>query len=200
MTPWRGLRIEISVGKLIKREIKLAEREFVSNQIKKDLGNSNNIWKTIRLCIPKKSSSERTFSQDEKIAAENFNNSFVSVGNSTVDKINDLANDFGFECNRDRFKKLTALVLLDMSKAFDCVNHNLLMLKLQDMGGSQSCLQWFSSYLSNRHQVVRINSIVSDALPLANGVRREVFSALYCLASMLMTSQLHLNTVTHIAM
>ena len=53
--------------------------------------------------FPKKSSSERTFSQDEKIAAENFNNFFVSVGNSTVDKINDLANDFGFECNRDRF-------------------------------------------------------------------------------------------------
>ena len=67
-------------------------------------------------------------------------------------------------------KKLTALVLLDMSKAFDCVNHNLLMLKLQDMGGSLSCLQWFRSYLSNRQQVVRINRIVSDALPLANGV------------------------------
>ena len=67
-------------------------------------------------------------------------------------------------------KELTALVLLDMSKAFHCVNHNLLMLKLQDMGGSQSCLQWFRSYLSNRQQYVRINSIVSDALPLENGV------------------------------
>ena len=87
----------------VRREIKLAEWEFVSNQIKKDPGNSNNIWKTIRLCIPKKSSSEGIFSQDEKIVAENFNNFFVSVGNSTVDKINDFANDFGFECNRDRF-------------------------------------------------------------------------------------------------
>ena len=84
----------------VKREIKLAEREFVSNQIKKDPGN---IWKTICLCIPTKSSSKRTCSQDEKIAAENFNNFFVSVGNIMVDKINDLANDFGFECNRDRF-------------------------------------------------------------------------------------------------
>ena len=34
----------------VKREIKLAERELISNQIKKDPGNSNNIWKTIRLC------------------------------------------------------------------------------------------------------------------------------------------------------
>lgn len=57
-------------------------------------------------------------------------------------------------------KKVTALVLLDMSKAFDCVNHNILTSKLQDMGASQSCLQWFSSYLSNRQQVVRINSVV----------------------------------------
>ncbi|CAB3995112.1 Hypothetical predicted protein [Paramuricea clavata] len=47
-------------------------------------------------------------------------------------------------------RKVTALVLLDMCKAFDCVNHNLLISKLQDMGGSQSCLQWFSSHLFNR--------------------------------------------------
>ena len=52
--------------------------------------------KTIKVKgIPKKSSSKRTCSQDEKIAAENFNNFFV--------KMNDLANDFGFECNCDRF-------------------------------------------------------------------------------------------------
>ena len=87
----------------VKCEIKLAEWELISNQIKKNPGNSNNIWKTIRSCIPKKSSSERIFSQDEKIVAYNLNNFFVSVGNSTVDKMNDLANDFGFECNCDRF-------------------------------------------------------------------------------------------------
>ena len=102
MTPWRGLRHRNFRGE-VKREIKLAEREFVSNQIKKDPRNSNNIWKTICLCIPKKSSSKRIFSQVEKIVAEYFNNFFVSVSNSTVDKIIDLANDFGFECNRDRF-------------------------------------------------------------------------------------------------
>jgi hypothetical protein len=84
----------------VKREIKLAEREFVLNPIKKDPGNSNNIWKSIRLCIPKKSSSQRIFSQDEKTVAEELNNFFVSVGNSAVDKINDLANEFGFDCDR----------------------------------------------------------------------------------------------------
>jgi hypothetical protein len=69
----------------VKHEIKLAEREFVLNQIKKDPGNSNNIWKSICLCIPKKSSSQRIFSQDEKTVAEEFNNFFASVGNTRFD-------------------------------------------------------------------------------------------------------------------
>lgn len=58
-----------------------------------------------------------------------------------------LINIMDFILNAIDQKKVTALVLLDMSKAFDCVNHNILMSKLQDMG---ACLQWFSSYLSNR--------------------------------------------------
>ena len=45
-------------------------------------------------------------------------------------------------------KKLTAVVILDMSKAFDSVNHETLILKLQDVGASSSTLQWFRSYLS----------------------------------------------------
>ena len=43
------------------------------------------------------------------------------------------------------------------------------------MGGSQLCLQWFHSYLSNNQQVIQINSIVSDALPLANSVPQGSF-------------------------
>ena len=51
-------------------------------------------------------------------------------------------------------KKLTACVLLDMSKAFDSVDHQILLRKLQDVGASTSVLQWFNSYLTNRYQVV----------------------------------------------
>ena len=48
------------------------------------------------------------------------------------------------------------MVLLDMSKAFDSISHKILLYKLQDLGASTSAIDWFSSYLSNRTQVVRI--------------------------------------------
>ena len=56
-------------------------------------------------------------------------------------------------------KKITAIVLLDMSKAFDSINHGILLNKLQDIGASISALQWFNSYLSNRTQTVRIHLV-----------------------------------------
>ena len=67
-------------------------------------------------------------------------------------------------------KKTTAMVLLDMSKAFDSISHKILLYKLQDMGASKSTIDWFRSYLSNRTQVVRISTKISDPLPLASGV------------------------------
>ena len=65
--------------------------------------------------------------------------------------------------------RLTAVVLLDMSKAFDSVNHDTLILKLQDVGISSDTLQWFRSYLSNRTQVVRIYSTLSEPLSVTSG-------------------------------
>ena len=67
-------------------------------------------------------------------------------------------------------KKLTACVLLDMSKAFDSVDHQILLRKIQSVGASTSALKWFNSYLTNLYQVVRIHSSVSDPLPVECGV------------------------------
>ena len=39
----------------VKKEIRIAEREFVMEQIKNNKNNTNSIWKTIRSCIPNKS-------------------------------------------------------------------------------------------------------------------------------------------------
>ena len=52
-------------------------------------------------------------------------------------------------------KNLTAMVLLDMSKAFDSVDHKLMISKLQDAGASSSSTKWFRSYLSDRQKVFR---------------------------------------------
>ena len=66
---------------------------------------------------------------------------------------------------------MTAVTLLDMSKAFDSVKHKTLLLKLQDAGASVSCIRWFHlSHLSDRFQVVRISSAISSSLPVTCGV------------------------------
>ena len=67
-------------------------------------------------------------------------------------------------------KKVTAVILLDMSKAFDSINHEILLAKLKNVGVSSSCLSWFKSYLSERYETVRINSTLSDKLPVVCGV------------------------------
>ena len=67
-------------------------------------------------------------------------------------------------------KNVTAIVLLDMSKAFDSVSHPILLHKLKCVGASSQAVGWFKSYLSGRRQYVRIGSTVSSVLPLSHGV------------------------------
>ena len=43
---------------------------------------------------------------------------------------------------------------MDMSKAFDSINHDILLSKLRSLGVSQSALEWFSSYIKGRYQHV----------------------------------------------
>ena len=67
-------------------------------------------------------------------------------------------------------KKLIACMLLNMSKAFDSVDHQILLPKKQSVGASTSALKWFNSYLTNRYQIVRIHSSVSYPLRVECGV------------------------------
>ena len=67
-------------------------------------------------------------------------------------------------------RKITALVLLDLSKAFDSIDHHLLLAKLRALGISDGAVQRFQSYLSGRCQVVRIGSTLSEPLPITHGV------------------------------
>ena len=305
----------------VKRLLRLAQKSYVEQEIKKDPNNSSNMWKIIRTCIPKISNGNKCFSADEKSVANNFNEFFTSVGSNTVKKIQSLAKEnnyhpskfvpdsypeseqFSFEpvesslveyvvrsmpdnkapgidkitirvikdclpviapwitsiinnsltnnifptawkiaevipiykdgdheqpnnnrpisllpvlskiCERIALnqltsyltinrrlsthqsgnkawhstetslinstdsilkaidqKKVTAVILLDMSKAFDSINHEILLAKLKHVGMSSSCLSWFKSYLSERYQTVRINSTLSDKLPVVSGV------------------------------
>ena len=61
-------------------------------------------------------------------------------------------------------------ILMDLSKAFDCLPHDLLIAKLAAYGFGQKSLKLFMSYLSDRKHRVRIGSSVSEFLTILLGV------------------------------
>ena len=304
----------------VKRKIRLAEKEFMEQQIKENRNNTNTMWKVIRSCIPIRSASQSSFSGDVNTVANEFNNFFVNIGKNKIQKISTLAEQFQCEAHDSSFipreysaseqfvfdanvninqvqkiiksmatnksagidkipirvikdclpailpsitsiinatflsaqfpnvwkiaevtpilkdgdrdipnnyrpisllpvlskicervahdqltsflianqrlspkqcgnkkwnstetsilqttdaileatdkKQLTATVLLDMSKAFDSVNHGILLSKLQDIGLSPTAIKWFCSYLQSRYQVVKIHNATSAQLPI----------------------------------
>ena len=67
-------------------------------------------------------------------------------------------------------KQVTALVLLDLSKAFDSIEHMSLLKKLRAMGVCKEVMEWFRSYLAGRSQAVRIDCETSDPRLVSHGV------------------------------
>ena len=66
---------------------------------------------------------------------------------------------------------VTLVVLLDLSAAFDTVDHMILLRRLQHKFGiSDTALKWFSSYLAGRSQRIIINGVQSDTFKLEHGV------------------------------
>lgn len=61
-------------------------------------------------------------------------------------------------------------LFLDFSKAFDTVNHSILLDKLYSYGIRGIAQQWFVSYLSNRSQCVKYNGIISSSQYVKCGV------------------------------
>ncbi len=63
------------------------------------------------------------------------------------------------------------LVLLDLSAAFDTVDHCILLERLREWAGvSGSALNWFASYLSGRNFSVSVGPYISESAPLSCGV------------------------------
>jgi hypothetical protein len=57
--------------------------------------------------------------------------------------------------------KLTGVLFIDLSKAFDTVNHNVLTHKLKSFGICENTISWFKSYLCSREQSVGWKGVIS---------------------------------------
>ena len=66
--------------------------------------------------------------------------------------------------------KLTGVAFIDLRKAFDTVNHELLLTKLAKLGCSNLTLKWFKSYFGKRTQRVVFQGATSRTLDLKTGV------------------------------
>ena len=67
-------------------------------------------------------------------------------------------------------KKVAIATFMDLSKAFDCVDHNILLSKHKRYGIHETALQWINIYLSNREHFVSWNQSHSSLLNLNIGV------------------------------
>ena len=68
-------------------------------------------------------------------------------------------------------QKVTLLILLDLSAAFDTIVHDILVDKLRNCFGIDgTVLAWIKSYLNDRQQQIKIDDVVSDSFNVSHGV------------------------------
>ena len=65
---------------------------------------------------------------------------------------------------------LNHVIFLDLKKAFDCVDHTILLRKLYNCGITETSLEWFQSYLTDIIQISKVNQTLSNKRIVKCGV------------------------------
>ena len=65
---------------------------------------------------------------------------------------------------------MTGIILIDLQKAFDTIDHDVLLQKLYAIGFSKHTVNWFKSYLSNRSFLVNLGNNFSQPASVSCGV------------------------------
>nr|CAI5846074.1 unnamed protein product [Callosobruchus analis] len=105
-----------------------------------------------------------TFFEQHSITSSQFG--FRAGKNTTLGILN-LISDILDGFNNFQY---TAVLFCDLTKAFDCVSHNILLRKLHYYNFSPDSIELIRSYLKNRSQIVRIAGVASEERVLNIGV------------------------------
>ena len=91
-----------------------------------------------------------------------FRNSY-----STDSCLTQLTDQIRFDMDKGNY---TVMVMIDLQKAFDTVDHGILLNKLKAIGLDDLSTSWFSSYLKNSFQKTEVGSIFSDPMVVPRGL------------------------------
>ena len=86
---------------------------------------------------------------------------------STVTALLDLTNQWYYNIDRGM---INGVLFLDLKKAFDTVDHNILLTKLSFLGICDKTLHWFKSYFTDRTQQCYVNGYLSGKVQVKSGV------------------------------
>ena len=68
-------------------------------------------------------------------------------------------------------KEIPISIFVDLSKAFDTTDHNIIYIKLRHYGINVVPLNWLINYRTGRQQFVKLDDEISNTLPISTGVR-----------------------------